>query len=790
MSSRIWPGKAFPLGAVHDGEGVNFALFSEGATQVELCLFDAEGDARERERIELPERTANVFHGYVPGLKPGQLYGYRVHGPYEPRHGLRFNPAKLLLDPYAYAVANEPNWRAPMWGYDRGGDEPSPPALPSPQRGGPGRVEASRAAKGDGPRGRRAPQGRGSSPRLEVARERSAQAVSPAPAPQILLDDLTPCPRDNAWGASKSVVVDHRFDWGGVTPPKTRWQDTVLYEVHVKGFTQRHPGVPEPLRGTYLGLASEAAIAHFKQLGVTALELLPVHEMANEPELAARGLVNYWGYNTLSFFAPARRYASSKRLGEQVAEFKAMVKALHAAGIEVILDVVYNHSAEGNQLGPTLSMKGIDNRAYYRLVPGNPRYYMDYTGCGNTLNTRHYQSLKLVMDSLRYWVTEMHVDGFRFDLASALARGVHEVDRTSSFLDAIHQDPVLSSVKLIAEPWDVGDGGYQVGGFPVRWAEWNDRYRDSVRRFWRGDLQAADLGYRLTGSSDLYGWRRPHASINFVIAHDGFTLNDLVSYNEKHNEANGEGNRDGTTNNSSWNHGVEGPTDDPAIVELRERQKRNLLTTLLVSQGVPMLCAGDEIGRTQLGNNNCYCQDSELSWHDWSLDERRKQLFEFTCRLTALRRSQPVLRRRRFFSGGYVHDSGLKDIAWFRPDGGEMTTEDWVHPHSRAIGFLLGGDAIGGCDRRGEPIVGDTLLVLINANPVPLEFVLPAIEWGERWQVLIDTRAAAEPDHAMSAKAGGRYKLIDRSMAVLRLLEQKEQKEKKRAARKREGRKT
>jgi glycogen operon protein len=709
MSARIWPGKSHPLGATHDGRGVNFAIFSEAASRVELCLFDDPGGGRE-ERLELPERTAHVFHGYVPGLRPGQLYGFRVHGPYDPERGLRFNPAKLLVDPYAYAVANEPDWEAPLFGFDRAADREN---------------------------------------------------------------DLVLCERDSAPGAPKSVVVDHAFDWSGDRPPKTRWQDTILYEVHVKGFTRRHPGVPEALRGTYAGLASEAAIEHLLRLGITAVELLPVHEMATERDLWARGLVNYWGYNTVSFFAPAGRYASSGRLGEQVIEFKRMVKALHAAGIEVILDVVYNHTAEGHHLGPTLNFRGIDNRAYYRLNPEKPRLYRDYTGCGNTLNMRHHQTLTLVMDSLRYWVTEMHVDGFRFDLASALARGLHEVDRLNAFFNVIHQDPVLSRTKLIAEPWDVGEGGYQVGNFPVRWTEWNGRYRDAVRRFWKGDALAAELGYRLTGSSDLYelSGRRPHASVNFVIAHDGFTLHDLVSYNRKHNAANGEDNRDGADHNDSWNHGVEGETDDPEILALRERQKRNLLTTLFISQGVPMLCAGDEIGRTQRGNNNAYCQDNELSWHDWDLDERRQGLLDFVSRLTALRRAEPVLRRRRFFSGGYVHGSGQRDIVWFRPDGEEMTAEDWAHPHARAIGMLLGGDAIPTLDRQGERIVGDTLLVLINAGPDPMAFVLPEGAPGGAWEVVIDTRAAAPPP-AMEATsaAGERYALVSRSMAVMRLV--------------------
>jgi glycogen operon protein len=711
----VWPGKSHPLGAVYDGAGVNFSIYSESAAKVELCLFDL-GTARERERFELPERTAHVFHGYVPGLKPGQLYGYRVYGPYDPRSGMRYNPNKLLVDPYAYAVANEPSWEAPMFGYDRDAD-------PN--------------------------------------------------------DDLRMCTRDNARGAPKCVVIDHAFDWEDDRPPKTRWQDTIIYEVHVKGFTMRHPGVPGTLRGTYAGLASEAAIAHLVRLGVTAVELLPVHEMITERDLWARGLVNYWGYNTLSFFAPAGRYAASGRFGEQVIEFKRMVKALHAAGIEVILDVVYNHTAEANHLGPTLSFRGIDNRTYYRLHPDRLRLYRDYTGCGNTLNMRHHQVLKLVMDSLRYWVTEMHVDGFRFDLASALARGLHDVDRLHSFFDMIHQDPVLSRTKLIAEPWDVGEGGYQVGNFPIRWTEWNGRYRDAVRRFWKGDESlAAELGYRLTGSSDLYesSGRRPHASVNFVTAHDGFTLHDLVAYDRKHNEANGEGNRDGSDHNDSWNHGVEGETGDPAITELRERQVRNLLTMLLVSQGAPMILGGDEIGRTQRGNNNAYCQDNELSWFDWDLTEERRALLDFVSRLIALRRAQPVLRRRKFFSGGYVHGSGLRDIVWFRPDGREMVAADWHDPRSRAIGMLLGGDAIPSQDRSGERIVGDTLLILINANPSAIEFVLPDIEWGERWELLVDTRSAAPPHEVVPSMASDRYRLVGRSMAILRLLEQREQK--------------
>lgn len=709
MSARIWPGRPYPLGAHYDGRGVNFAIFSETATRVELCLFDRVDDPVERERIELPERTGHVFHGYVPGLGPGQLYGYRVHGPFDPANGLRFNPARLLVDPYARAIANDIDWRAPMFPY-----------------------------------------------RLD---DDSADA------------DLTLDLRDNAWGAPKCVVVDETFDWGDDRPLRTPWHDTVLYEVHVKGFTARHPDVPEPLRGTYLGMASAPAIEHLVRLGITAVELLPVHEIVDDKHLVDKGLRNYWGYSTLAYFAPAGRYSSGGRLGQQVTEFKQLVKTLHAHGIEVILDVVYNHTGEGNHLGPMLSLKGIDNPSYYRLVPDNPRYYMDYTGCGNSLNMRHPQTLKLVMDSLRYWVTEMHVDGFRFDLASTLARELHEVDRLSAFFDIIHQDPILSGVKLIAEPWDVGEGGYQVGNFPVLWTEWNGRYRDAVRRYWKGDdAQAAELGYRLTGSSDLYAsnGRSPCASINYVTCHDGFTLHDLVSYNDKHNEANGEGNRDGTDHNDSWNHGVEGPTEDPDIVELRERQKRNFLATLMVSQGVPMICGGDEIGRTQRGNNNAYCQDNEVSWYDWNLDERRKALLEFTRSLVALRRAQPVLRRRRFFSGGYVHDSKLKDIEWFRPDGKVMTPQDWSLPFVRALGMLLAGDAIPTLDEFGRRIVGDTLLVLMNAHHEPVEFVIPAMEWGERWEVLIDTRTATVAEPGTGPAAGERYQLVGRSMAVMR----------------------
>jgi glycogen operon protein len=704
MAARIWPGRPYPLGASYDGIGVNFAVFSEHGARVDLCLFDRATGERERQVLTLPEQTAHVHHGYVPGLAPGQLYGFRVHGPYHPAQGLRYNPHKLLADPYARAFANEVDWASPMHGFGPGGDD-------------------------------------------------------------------APDTRDNAPGAPKSVVIDDLFDWTGDRVLRTAWSDTVIYELHVKGFTARHPLVPEPLRGTYAGLASEPAIAHLTSLGVTAVELLPVHEIADEPGIVARGTKNYWGYSTLGYFAPAGRYASGGRRGEQVAEFKAMVKALHRAGIEVILDVVYNHTAEGDHKGPTLCLRGIDNRAYYRLHPDDPRLYVDYTGCGNSLNTRHPQALKLVMDSLRYWVTEMHVDGFRFDLAPTLARERHEVDRLSGFFDIIHQDPILSRTKLVAEPWDLGEGGYQVGNFPVLWTEWNGRYRDCVRRFWKGDAGAkAELGYRLTGSSDLYeqGGRRPQASVNFVTAHDGFTLHDLVRYSRKHNEANGEGGRDGTDHNDSDNHGVEGESHDPDIEALRDRQARNFLATLLLSQGVPMILGGDEMGRTQRGNNNAYCQDNDISWLSFQLDARRAGMLEFTRRLVALRHAQPVLRRRRFFSGGRVRGSDLEDIVWIRPDGREMTAEDWGAP-GRALGMLLGGDAIPYLDRWGRRIVGDSLLVLLNGGEAPVDFVLPEVAWGDAWEVVVDTRSADPPERTVASGGGGRYALVGRSVAVMRM---------------------
>jgi glycogen operon protein len=708
---KVRPGRPWPLGATWDGAGVNFAIFSENATAIDVCLFDSPGGP-ETDRIRLPETTAHVFHGHVPGLSPGQLYGFRVHGAYAPDHGHRFNAAKLLVDPYARALAGELRHEEPVYGWVR-----------KQQR-----------------------------------------------------EDLLADERDSAPLVPKGVVVDDSFPWGRDQHPATPWPDTVIYEMHVKGFTQRHPDIDPAIRGTYAALASAPAIEHLKRLGVTAIELMPVHQAAKEGFLAERGLENYWGYSTLGFFAPDARFSSSGDRGGQVHEFKAMVKALHAEGIEVILDVVYNHTCEGNHLGPTLSLRGIDNASYYRLHPGNRRYYVDYTGTGNSLNMLHPQTLKLIMDSLRYWVTEMHVDGFRFDLASTLARELHDVDRLSAFFDIIHQDPILSTTKLIAEPWDVGEGGYQVGNFPVLWTEWNGRYRDSIRRFWGGmDRHVKELGFRLTGSSDLYqdDGRRPYASINFVTSHDGFTLHDLVTYEKKHNEANGENNRDGDDNNNAWNGGVEGESDDPAIVALRARQVRNVIATILLSQGVPMLVSGDELGRTQRGNNNAYCQDNALSWVDWSLDEPRKQLLAFVRAMVAFRKEHAVLRRRRFFQGVHVRGSGHKDLAWFRADGSEMTGADWDGP-KRTIGFLLGGDAIPAVDDQGEPIVDDTLLVLMNGERTPTRFQLPAVEWGARWELLFDTRAAEQPIMRGGAPIEPAATVLDLeglSVAVLRKLE-------------------
>ncbi|HWU38848.1 MAG TPA: glycogen debranching protein GlgX, partial [Candidatus Acidoferrum sp.] len=675
------PGNPYPLGATWDGSGVNFALFSEHATGVELCLFDGPDGAGNEEvcRIQMPEQTDQVWHVYLPEVRPGQRYGYRVHGPYEPQQGHRFNPAKLLRDPYARALDGTIRWDDTLFGYQLG----------------------------------------------------HADA------------DLSLDERDSGPLAPKSVVIDPAFTWGEDRRPRTPWNETIIYEIHVKGFTARHPDVPKPLRGTYAGLSCPAVIHYLRWLKITAVELLPIHQSIADRHLVERGLTNYWGYNSIGFFAPDARFASSAGSDQPVNEFRTMVKTLHEAGVEVILDVVYNHTGEGNHLGPTLGFRGIDNASYYRLMPESPRHYMDYTGTGNTLNMTHPRVLQLIMDSLRYWVSEMHVDGFRFDLASTLARELHDVDRLGAFFDVIHQDPVISQVKLIAEPWDLGEGGYQVGNFPALWAEWNDQYRDTLRRYWKGDEgQLSAMGFRLTGSSDLYGkgGRRPFASINFVTAHDGFTLHDLVSYNQKHNEANGEENRDGTDNNLSWNCGVEGPTTDPGILALQERQKRNFLATLLLSQGVPMLCGGDEIGRSQQGNNNAYCQDNELSWFDWSLDRSRRDLLDLTRCVIELRRSHPVLRRRQFLYGRRIQGSEVQDLAWFRPDGKEMTEENWKDPLARCIGLRLAGDAISEVDARGEEITDDTLLILLNAYHEPVPFILPAHRRGVRWEVLLDTR--------------------------------------------------
>ena len=702
---RVWPGYPYPLGATWTGVGVNFAIFSAHASRVELCLFDSPEATKETARVVLPEQTDEVWHGFLPDARPNQLYGYRVHGPYDPAVGHRFNPNKVVMDPYAKAVARTVRWADEMFGYRVGHADQD-----------------------------------------------------------LAFDD-----RDSAPFAPLAAVVDPAFTWGDDRPPRTPWHNTVIYEMHVRGFTMRHPAIEEALRGTYEALTREPVLDHLTRLGVTAVELMPVHHRTSDRSLEERGLTNYWGYNTVGYFAPERRFAASRAPVGAVREFKRMVRAFHAAGLEVILDVVYNHTAEGNHLGPTLSLKGIDNATYYRLVGDQPRYYMDFTGCGNTLNMQSPQVLQLIMDSLRYWVLEMHVDGFRFDLASALARELYDVDRLGAFFDIIHQDPVLSHVKLIAEPWDLGQGGYQVGNFPVLWTEWNGRYRDSVRRFWRGDGgTVSELATRLAGSNDLYAHngRQPYASINFITAHDGFTLQDLVSYNEKHNDANLEGNRDGENHNLSSNGGVEGPTEDPAIRIVRERQKRNFLATLLLSQGVPMISHGDEMGRTQRGNNNAYCQDNPLSWVDWTLDEDRRRLLAFTTSLIRFRLSQPTLRRRRYFQGRHIRGGDVKDLAWFAADGREMNDDAWNADFVRSIGMLLSGSAIEELNERGEPTLGDTLMVLLNAHTGRVPFVLPAPGGNLRWQRDFDT---FDP-HARSAsfKQGARYPLQGRSVAVLK----------------------
>ncbi|MFF7092185.1 glycogen debranching protein GlgX [Streptomyces rubradiris] len=695
----VWSGHPYPLGASFDGQGTNFALFSEVAERVDLILVD---DAGAETPVRLHEVDGFVWHAHLPGVGPGQRYGYRVHGPWQPALGHRCNPAKLLLDPYARAVDGQIDNHPSLY--------------------------------------ERAPDG--------------------------------PAPADSVGHSMLGVVTDPFFDWGDDRPPRTPYAESVIYEAHVRGLTRTHPDIPERLRGTYAGLAHPAVTEHLTSLGVTAVELMPVHQFVQDGILQDRGLSNYWGYNTIGFFAPHNAYAAFGTRGQQVNEFKAMVKALHAAGLEVILDVVYNHTAEGNELGPTLSFRGIDNASYYRLVDGDWAHYYDTTGTGNSLLMRHPYVLQLIMDSLRYWVTEMHVDGFRFDLAATLARQFHEVDRLSAFFDLIQQDPVISRVKLIAEPWDVGEGGYQVGNFPPLWSEWNGKYRDAVRDFWRAEPGSlGEFASRLTGSSDIYqhSRRRPRASVNFVTAHDGFTLRDLVSYNHKRNEANGEDNRDGESHNRSWNCGAEGDTDDPGVLELRARQQRNLLATLLLSQGIPMLCHGDELGRTQRGNNNAYCQDNEISWVDWEPTEEQRALTAFTRRLIALRAAHPVLRRRRFFRGETATNprQPLPDLVWLRPDAREMTDRDWQRADAHSVGAFLNGDAIAERDPHGRRMLDDSFLLLVNGYWEPVVFRLPDDSFGERWTTLIDT---ADPDgmpDERERKAGTRLRLESRSLILL-----------------------
>ena len=698
---QVWPGTPYPLGAIYDGMGTNFSLFSEVAEAVELCLFDNAGTET---RFRLPEIDGFVWHGYLPGVQPGQRYGYRVHGPYDPRAGLRCNPHKLLLDPYAKAIEGKIDWDESLFGY-----------------------------------------------RMDYP------------------DDMSEI--DSAPHLSKAVVTNPYFDWGDDRPPHRAYNESVIYEAHVRGLTIKHPGIPAELRGTYAGLGHPAMVEHLTTLGITAVELMPVHQFVHDHSLGQRGLHNYWGYNTIGYFAPHNGYVATGQIGQQVGEFKAMVKALHEAGIEVILDVVYNHTAEGNHRGPTLCFRGIDNHAYYRLVDDQPEYYMDYTGTGNSLNVRHPHALQLIMDSLRYWILEMHVDGFRFDLAATLAREFYDVERLSTFFDLVQQDPFVSQVKLIAEPWDVGPGGYQVGNFPPLWTEWNGKYRDTVREFWRGEpATLGEFASRITGSADLYEstGRRPVASINFVTCHDGFTLTDLVSYNDKHNEANDENNADGESHNRSWNCGVEGPTDDPAVLALRAQQRRNFLATLFLSQGVPMLGHGDEMGRTQRGNNNVYCQDNELSWVDW--DTVDEQLLEFVQKITALRRDHPVLRRRRFFDGRPVRrvaGTRIRDIAWFSPEGEEMAEEDWETEFVKCVAVFLNGDGFPDTDARGERITDDSFLLCFNAHHEPIDFTLPPQEYAGKWQVIVNTANPVEPAEILLTDASGQLTVAARSLLVL-----------------------
>ena len=707
----VWPGRPYPLGAMWDGEGVNFALYSEHAEKVELCLFDISGK-RETQRVSLPEQTDMVWHGYLPEGRPGQVYGYRVYGPYAPEQGQRFNHHKLLLDPYGKQVQGTLNWTDSHFGYRLGSKQ----------------------------------------------------------------EDLSFDRRDNAAGMPKNKVIDSAFTWGADAPPNIPWHETLIYELHVKGFTMCHPDVPARLRGTYAGLATAPVIDYLTRLGVTAIELMPVHSFIDDRQLVERGLRNYWGYNSIGYFALEPRYLSTN----SIREFKTMVKTLHSAGLEVILDVVYNHTAEGNHLGPTLSFKGIDNSTYYRLIGDNPRYYMDYTGTGNTLNVQHPRVLQLIMDSLRYWVLEMHVDGFRFDLAATLARELHEVNRLGAFLDIIHQDPVLSQVKLIAEPWDLGEGGYQVGNFPVGWAEWNDRYRDTVRSYWKGDDGVVgDLAYRLTGSSDLYAHsgRRPYASVNFVTAHDGFILTDLVSYNYKHNDANGEHNRDGSNNNLSWNCGVEGATENVEIKALRAKQKRNMLATLLLSQGIPMIYAGDPVGQTQNGNNNAYCQDNPTTWINWSLEFQDRDLMAFVQRIINLRRRHPIFRRRHFFQGRPIKGAAVKDVLWLSASGNEMTEDEWRDPSLHCLGMFLSGQGLDETDERGKKLSDENFLLLLNAYHGDVPFKLPAFHPVGRWIAWMDTSLEKGLRPGKTYDPGQTYPLQERSMVVLMERRKNEKKE-------------
>jgi len=700
---RIWPGAPYPQGANWDGEGVNFSLFSEHAEAVELCLFDHPYDAEASHRIQLRDRTDLIWHCYLPDARPGQLYGYRVHGPYDPGRGHRFNPNKLLLDPYAKAISGTIKWDDSLYGYTIG--DPN--------------------------------------------------------------EDLSFDERDSAGGMPKSVVVDSAFTWGDDRKPRTPWNRTVIYECHVRGMTMRHPDLPEGIRGTYLALAHDPIIDHLLSLGVTSVELMPVHQFVADRRLVDTGLTNYWGYNSIGFLAPHVGYATAGR-GHQVDEFKTMVKALHRAGIEVILDVVYNHTGEGNELGPTLSLRGVDNASFYRLQPDDPRYYMDFTGTGNSMNMLHPRTIQLIMDSLRYWVRDMHVDGFRFDLAPVLARELYEVRPAGGVLRHHPAGPDLSQVKLIAEPWDVGPGGYQVGNFPIGWAEWNGKYRDCVRRFWRGDPgQVAELASRLSGSSDLYeaGGRRTYASVNFVTAHDGFTLNDLVSYEQKHNDANGDNNQDGSNENWSRNWGAEGPTDSARVGRIRERMKRNLLATVVFSQGVRMVLGGDELGRTQGGNNNAYCQDNETSWMDWQLDPEDEELLRFTRTILRIFHSNPVLRRRTFFTGRPMADGGVKDLTWVRPDGEEMRHEDWQDSENHILGMLLHGQATDEVDERGRPIFGDTLLLLLNGGSRSRYFTMPGVEGQGSWQELVNTSRPELPRRTVRAEG---VMLVAHSLMLLR----------------------